>query len=140
MQAHLARGLSAAEAARAVLGQGSRAGHGRAAGPDRVPAAASELSGVLRRALDAFDEPTAQAVLDRLVSDFSLTPVLRDVVVPISPSSGSAGSGERPASPRNTSPPTSSAGGSPGWPGAGGTGTAPEPSWPAPQGSFTTLR
>ena len=36
MQAHLARGLSAAEAARAVLGQGSRAGHGRAAGPDRA--------------------------------------------------------------------------------------------------------
>ena len=33
MQAHLARGLSAAEAARAVLGQDSRAGHGRAAGP-----------------------------------------------------------------------------------------------------------
>jgi hypothetical protein len=25
-----------------------------------------------------------------------------------------------------------------GWPGAGGTGTAPAPSWPAPPGSFTT--
>ncbi len=82
MQAHLARGLSAAEAARAVLGQGSRAGHGRAAGPDRVPAAASELAGDLRRALDAFDEPAAQAILDRLVSDLSLTAVLRDVVLP----------------------------------------------------------
>ena len=82
MQAHLARGLSAAEAARAVLGQGSRAGHGRAAGPDRVPAAASELPGDLRRALDAFDEPAAQAILDRLVSDLSLTTVLRDVVLP----------------------------------------------------------
>src|ERR1700749_2414140 len=58
----------------------------------------------------------------------------------ISPSSGSAGSGEQPASPRNTSPPTSSAGGSPGWPGAGGTGTDPAPSSPAPQGSFTTWR
>ena len=82
MQAHLARGLSAAEAARAVLGQDSRAGHGPAAWADRVPAAASELSGALRQALDAFDEPAAQAVLDRLVSDLSVTTVLRDVVLP----------------------------------------------------------
>ena len=82
MQAHLAHGLSAAEAARAVLGQDSGAGHGRAAGPDRVPAAESELSGALRQALDAFDEPAAQAVLDRLLSDLSLTAVLRDVVLP----------------------------------------------------------
>jgi DNA-binding transcriptional MerR regulator len=82
MQAHLARGLSAAEAARAVLGQDSSAGHGPAAAPDRVPAAESELSGVLRQVLDAFDEPAAQAVLDRLVSDLSLPTVLRDVVLP----------------------------------------------------------
>src|SRR5512140_2281262 len=82
MQAHLARGLSAAEAARAVLGQDSRAGHGPAAVPDRVPTAESELSGALRQALDAFDEPAAQAVLDRLLSDLSLTAVLRDVVLP----------------------------------------------------------
>src|SRR3984893_10643121 len=82
MQAHLARGLSAAEAARAVLGQDSRAGHGPAAGPDRVPVAGNELSGVLRQALDAFDEPAAQAVLDRLLSDLSVTTVLRDVVLP----------------------------------------------------------
>ena len=33
-------------------------------------------------ALDAFDEPAAQAVLDRLVSDLSLTTVLRDVILP----------------------------------------------------------
>jgi DNA-binding transcriptional MerR regulator len=84
MQAHLARGLSAAEAARAVLGEDSWAGTdpGRAAEPDRVPSAASELSGALRRALDTFDEPAAQAVLDRLVSDLSLTTVLREVVLP----------------------------------------------------------
>ena len=58
MQAHLARGLSAAEAARAVLGEDSRAGAdpGRAAGPHRAPPAAGELSGDLRQALDAFDE------------------------------------------------------------------------------------
>ena len=84
MQSHLARGLSAAEAARAVLGEDSGAGTGpgRAAGPHRAPPAVGELSGALRQALDAFDEPAAQAVLDRLVSDLSLTAVLRDVVLP----------------------------------------------------------
>ena len=82
MQAHLARGLSAAEAAQAVLGEDNGAGRGRAAGPDRDASAASELPGALRQALDAFDEPAAQAALDRLVSDLSLTTVLRDVVLP----------------------------------------------------------
>jgi MerR family transcriptional regulator, light-induced transcriptional regulator len=84
MQAHLARGLSAAEAAQAVLGEdiGAGADPGRAAGPHRAAAAASELSGALRQALDAFDEPAAQAVLDRLLSDLSLTTVLRDMVLP----------------------------------------------------------
>jgi MerR family transcriptional regulator, light-induced transcriptional regulator len=84
MQAHLARGLSAAEAARAVLGEDNGAGadRGRAAGPHRAPPAAGELSSDLRQALDAFDEPAAQAVLDRLMSDLSLTAVLRDVVLP----------------------------------------------------------
>jgi DNA-binding transcriptional MerR regulator len=84
MQAHLAHGLSAAEAAQAVLGEDSRAKAdlGRAAGPRRAPPAESELSGALRQALDAFDEPAAQAVLDRLMSDLSLATVLRDVVVP----------------------------------------------------------
>jgi len=76
MQAHLARGLSAAEAAQAVLGEDS----GVRTSP--VPSTASELSGALRTALDAFDEPAAQAVLDRLVSDLSLTTVLREVVLP----------------------------------------------------------
>ncbi len=76
MQAHLARGLSAAEAARAVLGEDNGVGHGRAA------PTAGALPDDLRQALDAFDEPAAQAVLDRLVSDLSLTTVLRDVVLP----------------------------------------------------------
>jgi MerR family transcriptional regulator, light-induced transcriptional regulator len=84
MQAHIAHGLSAAEAARAVLGEdsGIEADHGRAVGPYRAPPAASELSADLRRVLDAFDEPAAQAVLDRLLSDLSVTAVLRDVVLP----------------------------------------------------------
>ncbi len=84
MQAHLAHGLSAAEAAQAVLAEDSRTqpDHGRAGAPRRAAPAASELSGDLRQALDAFDEPAAQAVLDRLMSDLSLTAVLRDVVLP----------------------------------------------------------
>ena len=40
------------------------------------------MSGALRQALDAFDEPAAQAVLDRLLSDLSLAAVLRNVVLP----------------------------------------------------------
>jgi DNA-binding transcriptional MerR regulator len=84
MQAHLADGLSAAEAARAVLAQDGAPGAdpGRAAEPHRAPSTVSELSGALRQALDAFDEAAAQAILDRLVSDVSLPAVLRDVVVP----------------------------------------------------------
>jgi MerR family transcriptional regulator, light-induced transcriptional regulator len=80
MQAHLSRGLSAAEAARAVLGEDGEAR--MEAELDHVPATAGELYGALRRALDTFDEPAAQAVLDRLISDLSLTTVLREVVMP----------------------------------------------------------
>jgi DNA-binding transcriptional MerR regulator len=76
MQAHLARGLSAAEAAREVLSEDSQAG-----GEPRL-SAPGELSASLQRALDAFDEPAAQAVLDRLVSDLSVTAMLREVVLP----------------------------------------------------------
>lgn len=84
MQAHLADGLSAAEAARAVLGEaaGTETDFGLTAQPNRAPSTARELSGALRQALDAFDEPAAQAILDRLIFDLSLTTVLRDVVVP----------------------------------------------------------
>jgi MerR family transcriptional regulator, light-induced transcriptional regulator len=78
MQAHLARGLSAAQAARAALGEDNE----DSPDPDRAPAAASELYGALRRALDAFDETAAQAVLDRLVADFSLATTLREIILP----------------------------------------------------------
>ena len=84
MRAHLADGLSAAEAARTVLGEDgvAAANPARAAGPHLAASTVSELSAAFRKALDAFDEPAAQAVLDRLVSDLSLTTVLRDVVLP----------------------------------------------------------
>ena len=79
MQAYLAEGLSAAEAARAALGGGT--GPGTLAGPP-AGSAGSEPFAELRRALDAFDEPAAQAVLDRLLAELSLPAVLRDVVLP----------------------------------------------------------
>jgi DNA-binding transcriptional MerR regulator len=84
MQAHLTQGLSAAEAAQAALGEDRPAGAdlSPAAEPQLAAPAASELSGALRLALDAFDEPAAQAALDRLMSGLSLPAALRDVVVP----------------------------------------------------------
>ena len=69
-------GLSAAEAAAAVLAAPSTLlvdVHG--AGTPGDPEA-------LRRALDRFDEPAAQAALDRLLSRLSVPTVLRDVVLP----------------------------------------------------------
>jgi MerR family transcriptional regulator, light-induced transcriptional regulator len=82
MQAYLADGLSAAEAARAVLDGGAAATLSRLAEPDLAASAGSELSATLRQALDAFDEPAAQAVLDRLFADLSVPAVLRYVVLP----------------------------------------------------------
>jgi MerR family transcriptional regulator, light-induced transcriptional regulator len=84
MQAHLAAGLSAAEAAQAVLGEDGQARPDSSQGGElsRALSGVGELSGALRQALDAFDEPAAQAVLDRLVSDLSVRTVLRDIVMP----------------------------------------------------------
>lgn len=42
----------------------------------------ARLAETLRSALDAFDEPVAQATLDRLITDFTVEAVLRDVVLP----------------------------------------------------------
>ena len=85
MQFHLARGLRAAEAARAAITEGPTpgalpAGARRSGGPGRPDLLA--LAADLRTALDALDEPAAQSVLDRLMSDFTLAATLRDVVLP----------------------------------------------------------
>src|SRR4051794_7139067 len=85
MQAHLAAGLSAAEAAQAVLADDGPSPVSRPAPSTPglgLGVEVGELAGSLRQALDAFDEPTAQAVLDRLLAELSLTAVLRDVVLP----------------------------------------------------------
>jgi len=74
-QANLARGLSAAEAAAGALAAGAASpassGQGLAAG-----------AAVLAASLDAFDEPTAQAVLDRMLADFTAESVLAEVILP----------------------------------------------------------
>lgn len=74
MQAHLARGLSAAEAARAALREAPR--------PPWSPGPLDPSAAALAHALETFDEPSAQAALDRLLSEFTPETVLRDVLMP----------------------------------------------------------
>ena len=82
MQDQLARGLSAAEAARVARrpGSGDDAYPGRF--PDDDPAAAKPHYLALRNALDDYDESGAQQAVDRMLRELSLTTVLRDVVMP----------------------------------------------------------
>ncbi len=85
MQLHLGRGLRAAEAARAAIADGQRLGGSSAAARSSDQTDLPDLTarGVdLRMALDALDEPAAQAVLDRLMADYTLAATLREVVVP----------------------------------------------------------
>jgi DNA-binding transcriptional MerR regulator len=84
MQFHLAQGLRAAEAARATITEGATPG-ALAAADLRLETGRPDLQALaadLQTALDALDEPAAQAVLDRLMSDFTVAATLRDVVVP----------------------------------------------------------
>ncbi len=81
MQAYLADGLSAAEAARAALAGAGADPAPVTALPSAMPAGHAYRA-ALRQALDAFDEPAAQAELDQLLADLSVPAVLRDVVLP----------------------------------------------------------
>src|SRR3954453_3794655 len=101
MQAHLGRGLAAAEAARAALDEDDHsvaappvapAAAGNTAGEDALappeapfPGTDQGLTGLaeeLRHALDELDGPAAEAVLDRLFADFTVETTLREVLVP----------------------------------------------------------
>src|ERR1700722_7218064 len=82
MQAYLADGLSAAEAGRAALADTTDHEPASPGGPPLAAPAGPEPGAALRRALDAFDEPAAQAELDRLMAGLSVPAVLRDVVLP----------------------------------------------------------
>jgi methanogenic corrinoid protein MtbC1 len=82
MQAHLADGLAAAQAARAAIAD-EPAGRIASAGADsRSRADLVDSADALRRALDEMDEPGFDRVLDRLLTDFTVESVLRDVVLP----------------------------------------------------------
>ena len=76
MKQLIAGGLSAAEAAGAVRAAPSTSP------VDNPDASVSEDREELRHALDGFDEPAAQAALDRLLSRLSVPAVLREVVLP----------------------------------------------------------
>ena len=102
MQAHLGRGLAAAEAARAALDEeidhsvaappvapaaaGNPTGEDALAPPEApFPGTDQGLTGLaeeLRHALDELDGPAAEAVLDRLFADFTVETTLREVLVP----------------------------------------------------------
>ncbi len=76
MRRHLAEGLAAAEAAARAL----QAGVGEQAAPAALrPAAARDE---LADALDRFDEPRAQAILDRLLAIATVDTLLSEVVLP----------------------------------------------------------
>ena len=76
MRRGLAEGLSASAAARLALREAAPP-----AGPERVEALADAWA-ELSEALESYRDVDAQAVLDRLLATFSLTTILRDLVVP----------------------------------------------------------
>jgi methanogenic corrinoid protein MtbC1 len=80
MQSHLARGMAAAEAARAALGATTTADH--VAEVEAPVNGLAEAGAVLREALYEFDEPRAQEALDQLLARFTVEAVLRDVLMP----------------------------------------------------------
>jgi DNA-binding transcriptional MerR regulator len=73
MQSHLARGLSAAEAARLAKEQDE---------PGQAGSSIAALLDDFRAAMDAYDEPLAQRLLDRMLAAFTLETVLRDALLP----------------------------------------------------------
>jgi DNA-binding transcriptional MerR regulator len=73
MRRHLAGGVAAAEAAALALG---------AADAETEPASPDALRDELADALDRFDEPRAQGVLDRLLAVATVDALLGDVVMP----------------------------------------------------------
>jgi DNA-binding transcriptional MerR regulator len=75
MQDHLARGLAAAEAARAALAGDDSAATGAASG--------AQLRRDLAEALTEFDALRAQALIDRLLAERGADDVIRDVILPL---------------------------------------------------------
>jgi DNA-binding transcriptional MerR regulator len=82
MQFHLNQGLSAAEAARTAIAEMRARPTPDGLRPEPAQLDPHDYARLLEEALDGFDEATAQVVLDRLLSDFTLATTLRDVVLP----------------------------------------------------------
>ena len=82
MKALISAGLSAAEAAHTIRDEAGQASGESSTQDPALHRSVADSAFALRQALDAFDEPAAQAVLDGLLARLSLTSVLRDVVMP----------------------------------------------------------
>jgi DNA-binding transcriptional MerR regulator len=83
MQVHLTQGLSPAEAARAAIAEESATpSTAEFDGGRRRGGRPTEAIRELAAALDAHDEPAAQAILDELLSALTIETVVRDVVLP----------------------------------------------------------
>ena len=78
MRRQIAEGLSAAEASRRVLGTVSPGDGARGDG-----AVIAEPVAELRLSLEAFDDASAHAAIDRLLASLSVETFLRDVVLPL---------------------------------------------------------
>jgi MerR family transcriptional regulator, light-induced transcriptional regulator len=81
MQAHLARGMSTAEAARAAIEEEANSAAPDTGGGDHGDTVSHAIH-ALTRALDEFDEPTAQTLIDNLLSTLTVETVLREVLLP----------------------------------------------------------
>jgi methanogenic corrinoid protein MtbC1 len=82
MQVHLSRGLAAAEAARQTLADDEADWTGNSA-PSNVEKGRLKVQlERLQTALDRYDEATAEAVLDRLLDEFTVETVMREVLLP----------------------------------------------------------
>ena len=82
MRAFLADGLSAAEAARAVLAEAPSTARTPAPDPVAVRMATVGAAASLQVALDDLDERAAHVVLDELFGTLTIEAVIRDVLIP----------------------------------------------------------
>jgi len=78
MRQHLSAGLAAAEAARLAKAAGGETAHPQQAAVSDPHIVRMSLS----EALERFDEPAAQAVLDRAIASMTLDAVLAELVLP----------------------------------------------------------
>ncbi|HET8969195.1 MAG TPA: MerR family transcriptional regulator [Gaiellaceae bacterium] len=79
MRGQIADGLSAAEAARRVLGMSPSTRESRLDGSSAIDEPVAEL----RLALETFDDAAAHAAIDRLIASLSLESFLREVILPL---------------------------------------------------------